>query len=257
MLAVVVQRRRADALQLAAGQRGLEDVRGVDSAFGGAGADEHVHLVDEQHAVAGVLDLLDDLLQALFELAAVLGAGDQRADVQRQQALALQRLRHVAGDDAVRQALDDRRLADAGLADQDRVVLRAAREDLNQPLDLAAAADHGVELAGARRRGQVDAQLVDGGRARAGAAAGAGALGRALGEDAGGFRAHALQADAERLEDAEGDALALADEAEEQVLGADVAVVEAASLFDRQLDDLLGARREADLAAGATSRHGR
>ena len=116
-------------------------------------------------------------------------------------------------------------------------------------LDLAAAADHRVELAGARRCRQVDAKLVDGGRAGAGAAAGAGALRRALGEDARRLRAHALQADAERLEDAEGDALALADEAEEQVLRADVAVVEAARLFDGELDDLLGARRQANLAA--------
>ena len=52
-----------------------------------------------------------------------------------------------------------------------------------------------------------------------------------------------------RLEDAEGDALALAHEAEEQVLRADVAVVEAPGLFDGQLDDLLGARRQANLAA--------
>jgi hypothetical protein len=34
-------------------------------------------LVDEEDAVAGALDLLDDLLQALFELTAVLGAGDE------------------------------------------------------------------------------------------------------------------------------------------------------------------------------------
>ena len=68
VLAVVVERGCADALQLAAGQRGLQDVRRVDGAFSGAGADEHVHLVDEQDAVAGALDLLDDLLQALFEL---------------------------------------------------------------------------------------------------------------------------------------------------------------------------------------------
>ena len=53
VLAVVVERGRADALQLAAGQRGLEDVRRVDRAFSRAGADEHVHLVDEQDAVAG------------------------------------------------------------------------------------------------------------------------------------------------------------------------------------------------------------
>ena len=88
VLAVLVQRGGADALQLAARQGRLEDVGGVDRAFGGAGADQRVQLVDEEHAVAGALNLLDDLLEALFELAAVLGAGDERADVQRQQALA-------------------------------------------------------------------------------------------------------------------------------------------------------------------------
>ena len=45
-----------------------------------------------------------------------------------------------------------------------------------------------------------------------------------------------------RLEHAGGDALALADEAEQQVLGADVVVAEAAGLVDRELDDALGAR---------------
>ena len=39
--------------------------------------------------------------------------------------LVAQALRHVAGDDALGQALDDRGLADAGLADQHRVVLGA------------------------------------------------------------------------------------------------------------------------------------
>ena len=96
VLAVLVQRGRADALQLAAGERRLEDVGGVDGALGGAGADERVQLVDEEDAVAAGAHLLDDLLEALLELAAVLRAGDQRADVEREHALALQRLRHVA-----------------------------------------------------------------------------------------------------------------------------------------------------------------
>ena len=52
----------------------------------------------------------------------------------------------------------------------------------------------------------------------------------------------------ERLEDAGGDPLALADEAQQQVLRADVVVAEAARLVDGQLDDPLGARRQADLA---------
>jgi hypothetical protein len=39
-------------------------------------------------------------------------------------------------DDPLRQALDDRGLADAGLAEQHGVVLRAAAEDLHDALDL-------------------------------------------------------------------------------------------------------------------------
>ena len=96
VLAVLVERGRADALELAAGERRLEDVRGVDRALGRAGPDERVQLVDEQDGVVGVAELLDDLLEALLELAAVLRAGDERADVERQDALVEQRLRHVA-----------------------------------------------------------------------------------------------------------------------------------------------------------------
>ena len=58
-----------------------------------------------------------------------------------------QRLGDVAGDDALGEALDDRGLADAGLADQHRVVLGAAGEDLDDAADLVVAADDRVELA--------------------------------------------------------------------------------------------------------------
>ena len=96
VLAVLVERGRADALELAARERRLEDVRGVDRALGRARADERVELVDEQDRVVGVAQLLDDLLEPLLELAAVLGAGDERADVERQDALVEQDVRDVA-----------------------------------------------------------------------------------------------------------------------------------------------------------------
>ena len=48
VLAVFVERGRADAMQLAARQRGLQQVGGVHRAVGLAGADQRVHLVDEQ-----------------------------------------------------------------------------------------------------------------------------------------------------------------------------------------------------------------
>ena len=84
VLAVLVERRRADAAQLAARERGLQEIRRVGRAFGRAGADERVQLVDEQdHAALGRRDLLEHGLQALLELAAVLRAGDQRAEIER------------------------------------------------------------------------------------------------------------------------------------------------------------------------------
>ncbi len=248
VLAVLVEGRGPDALELAAGQRRLEDVGGIDRALGGAGADERVQLIDEQDRVVGVAQLLDDLLEALLELAAVLGAGHERADVERQDALVEQDVGHVAGHDPVGQALGDGRLADARLADEGGVVLRLAPEDLDDPLDLLLAADDGIELAGARRLGQVDAELVDGrGLARALRLLGTGAGGGALRQDPDDLVADLVEVDAQRLEDAGGDPLALADQAEEQVLRADVVVAEPASLVDGELDDALRARGEPDL----------
>ena len=52
MLAVLVERGRADAVQLAARQRRLQQVRRVHRAVGLAGADQRVHLVDEQDDAA-------------------------------------------------------------------------------------------------------------------------------------------------------------------------------------------------------------
>ena len=100
-------------------------------------------------------ELLEHGLEPLLELAAELGAGDERAEVEREEALVLEALRHVAVDDALREPLDDRRLADAGLADEHGIVLRPAREDLDDAADLLVAADHRVELALARGLGEV------------------------------------------------------------------------------------------------------
>ena len=60
--------------------------------------------------------------------------------------------------------------------------------------------------------------------------------------------AHLLEADAEGFEHARGDSTLFAHEAEEEVLGADVVVAQAARLINGEFDDLLRPRREADLA---------
>ena len=156
VLAVFVERRGADAMQLAARQRRLQQVGGVHRAVRLAGADQRVHFVDEQDdAALGRGHFVEHRLQPLLEFAAIFRAGDQRAHVERQQLLVLQRFRHVAVDDAQREALDDRGLADAGLADQHRIVLGAARQHLHRAADFLVAADHRVELARAGGLGEV------------------------------------------------------------------------------------------------------
>ena len=249
VLAVLVERGGADALELAAGERGLQDVGGVDGALGRAGPDERVQLIDEQDRVVGVAELLDDLLQALLELAAVLGAGHERPDIEGQDALVEQGLRHVAGDDPVGQALGDGRLADAGLADQGGIVLRPTGQDLDDPLDLLLPPDDRVQLAGPCGVRQVDPELVD----RRGLAGALRLLGgrpgrRALRQDADDLVADLVEVDAQGLQDARRDPFTLPDEAEEQMLGADVVVTEPAGLVDGQLDHALGARCQAHLA---------
>jgi hypothetical protein len=87
VLAVLVERRGADGAQLTAGEHRLQQVGGVDGALGGAGPDDRVELVEEQDDAALALGhLLEDGLQPVLELAAVLGPGDQRADVERDHA---------------------------------------------------------------------------------------------------------------------------------------------------------------------------
>src|SRR6266545_2083040 len=116
VLAVLLEGGGADRLQLTARQHRLEDRGRVDRALGRARADQGVQLVDEQDDVAPRADLLEDLLEALLEVAAVARAGHQRAQVQGVELLALERLGHLALDDRLRQALDDGGLAHAGLA---------------------------------------------------------------------------------------------------------------------------------------------
>ena len=156
IFAILIERGRADAVQLAARQRRLQQIAGVHRPFGLPGADERVHLVDEQDDLArGLLHVVEHALQALLELAAIFRAGDHCAEVERQQALVLDAVGHVAVGDAQGEALGDGGLADARLADQYGIVLGPACEDLNRAADFLVAADDGIELALACSLGEV------------------------------------------------------------------------------------------------------
>lgn len=161
---VLVQRRGADQVEFTARHHRFEHVGHVQPAFATAlaGTDDGVHLVDEQNQLALVLGhLLQHLLHALLELAAIFGAGHHGVDVEFHRALVAQGLEHFTRHHALRQPFDDGGLAHTRLADQHRVVLLAPGQHLDGGFDLLRAADHRVELAVARHLGQVARVLVE------------------------------------------------------------------------------------------------
>jgi hypothetical protein len=134
---------------------GFSKIARVHGAFGLARADHGVQFVDEQNDLAVRIEhFFEHGLEALFEFAAELGAGDQRAHVERDDAFFFEAFGDVAAHDALRETFHNGGLADAGLADQHRIVLGAARENLDDAADFFIAADDRVELA--RRRSSSD-----------------------------------------------------------------------------------------------------
>jgi len=267
VLAVLVERGGADALDLAPGEGRLEHVGGVDRPLGAAGAHERVQFVDEQDRVLCAADLVHHRLDPLLELAAVLRARDHHGEVEDDDAAVGEQLGHVAIDHPLGEAFHDRRLAHARLAEEDRIVLRAAAKDLDRPLDLLLTADDRIELALAGQLGEVPAEAVEGrrlalaglGAALATTTAGAGRLPaahpgplatllHAVAEEVEHLLSDVLELEAEVHQDLGRHAFLLPEQAEQDVLGADVVVVEVPGLLHRILDHLLGPGRLRELA---------
>jgi hypothetical protein len=248
VLAVLVQGRGPDDVQLAPGQRRLEHVARVHRPLGGSGPDDGVQLVDEGDVPALALgQLLHHGLEPLLELTPVLGAGQQLTDVQRHQLAVAKRLGHVAVHDALGQTLHDGGLPDARLADQHRVVLGPPRQHLHHAADLLVPADHRVELSGPRLRRQVPGvplqRLVL-------------ALGRLIGHpvrapDVREGLPQRIDADPLRAQQCPGGGVLLVGEREQQMLGRDVLVAQGLGLLLRAIEDPVDLAAQGRLRASA------
>ena len=106
-----------------------------------------MYLVDEQDRALVRLDLLHDLLETLLEIAAISGAGEQRAHVEREDRGIGENVGNFPLGDLARETFGDRRLADAGVADQQRIVLLPPAENLDRALHLGLAADQRIDPA--------------------------------------------------------------------------------------------------------------
>ena len=161
VLAVLVERGGADGLEFATGQHGLQDAGSVDGAFGGTGTDEGMDLVDEQDDVATGLDLLEDLLEPLLEIAAIARTGNKCTEIKCVELLVVKRLGNVVRRDGLGESFDNGGLANTGFADEHRVVLGATTEHLHDALGLAGTTDDRIELLLTRQLSEVATELIE------------------------------------------------------------------------------------------------
>ena len=161
VLAVFVERRGADGLQFAPCECRFEDVGRVEAALCRTGTHDGVYLVDEYDRVLGLAQFVEQLLHALLEFAAELRARYERRYVEREERLVGDGVGHLAACNAQSQPFDDGALAHARLADEDRVVLLAAREYLDYALDLLLAPHDGVDFTLSGHLREIYAELVE------------------------------------------------------------------------------------------------
>ncbi len=257
---------RADAFQITGRQRRLEQVRGVHGpARSRTGADDGVNFVNEQHGVRLLAQLRQHRLEALLEIAAILGAGQQRAHVEGVHHRVGEHVRHFAVDDLLGQPFGDGGLADAGLADEQRIVLAAAAQHLHRAFNFLGAADQRIDLAQAGLLVQVHAEHVERaalGRRRALFALFRGrqvALGvaRHLGDAVRKEIHHVETADVLLVQEIYGVRLLLAEDRHHHVGAGDLFLSHALHVQDRALNDALetDGRLGVNLAAGRQARH--
>ena len=255
---VFAQRGRTDHADLAAREHRLEHVGRIRRrAERRAGADHRVRLVDEEDQVRPLLDFANHVLDPVLEHAAEHRPGDHRVHLQVDHLAVTQAHRHAVWLelDPSRQALDDRRLADAGFADQHhRVGPLAVAEDFQHLLDLLVAAVHRRDLVLPREQVQVGGEVLEERRQLETFAQAL--LAKLVVPHPGGDSRHEhLRLDAMTADDGNRDPLALLEDRRKQVGRLDRLAARPAGLVERELEYQLGGGRHAQLAAREGGQH--
>ncbi len=119
-----------------------------------------MQFVDEEDDATYPAHLRQDVLDPLLKLAPVLGARHHGGQVQGKQTLGAQLVGHIPGHHPAGQPLGHGGLAHAGFADEGGIVLLAAGEDLDDPVDLPVPAHHRVQHAPGGQPGEIAGELV-------------------------------------------------------------------------------------------------
>ena len=147
ILAVLIQRGGADAVELTPCKHGFEHVSRIHGSIRLACAHDQVQLIDEQNDLSLALaDFLQHGFETFFKFAPVFGSGHQSAHIQGENLLILQAFRHVAPDNPLGQSFYHSRFADAGLTDQHRIVFCLTGQNPDHIADLGITSDDRIEL---------------------------------------------------------------------------------------------------------------
>lgn len=106
-----------------------------------------MHFVNDQNNIAEFFDLFNEALHAAFKLPPELRARDEGREIHEIDLFVLKLIRDVLVGNFLCKALSDGSLTDTWFADETRVILLAAVENLDDTLRLLFAADDAVKLA--------------------------------------------------------------------------------------------------------------
>ena len=144
------------------------------------------------------------------------------------------------------QSFDNGRLADAGFADQHRIVLGAAAENLQHPLDFVGPADDRIQLTFLGQLGQIASELIECRRVALPIA-----LTRSgLPEKRDGQLSGGQEIGAEAAENLSADPFFFSEQAQQKMFAPDMIVAEKTGFFDPVFDHLLDPGAEGNFAKG-------
>ena len=145
VFSVFVDGGRTDQLNFAPGKLRLENVGGINGAFRSSRTDDVMNFVNKQDYVSLTGDLLQNFFDSFLKIAPVFGSCQHGGQVKGYDPLILDGFRHFSGNDFFREPFHNGGLAHTRLADQAGVILCAAGENLNDPLNLLIPPDNRIE----------------------------------------------------------------------------------------------------------------
>ena len=142
---VFVQCSCTDSPQVTSCQGRLQNIRCIHRSATLTGSYEGVDLIDkEDDLTCRRHDFVNDTFESLFELALVFGTRNKGTHVKGVDLFLLQVLRYIASYNTVGKSFGDSRLTDTRFTDQNRVVLRTPRENLQHTTNLVISTDDGI-----------------------------------------------------------------------------------------------------------------